>query len=262
MKKLFISIFTCVFALFALGTSTFAWFTMNTEVTATGMSVKATTDGSLVIMGTVGSGSEDTAYTNIGTNAVSVLKMKPCTSADAITWGQLAGGSQVKSAHSSVATWTGTNGAFDASNLSTIDLSVAENVKFVAQSVYSVKSIAETKDVYVKSITVAGANAALLPSIRVAVKAGDNAVKIFNPNDGALNDGKAGLYSSSWSLAAPEYISVNTLAAKLGSFAADTAENVVVYIWFEGQDTSCFTDNVNANEFTVDLVFTTTAPNA
>ena len=49
MKKLFISIFTCVFALFALGTATFAWFTMNDEVSAKGMNVKAKAQGNLVI---------------------------------------------------------------------------------------------------------------------------------------------------------------------------------------------------------------------
>jgi len=40
MKKLFISIFTAVFALFALGTSTFAWFSMNDSVSASGMAIK------------------------------------------------------------------------------------------------------------------------------------------------------------------------------------------------------------------------------
>lgn len=49
MKKLFMSIFAVVFAVFALGTSTFAWFSMNKTVTATGMQVTATAEGSLVI---------------------------------------------------------------------------------------------------------------------------------------------------------------------------------------------------------------------
>ena len=49
MKKLFISIFTCVFALFALGTSTFAWFSMNAQVSASGMEVKAIAGSSLQI---------------------------------------------------------------------------------------------------------------------------------------------------------------------------------------------------------------------
>ena len=49
MKKLFISIFTAVFALFALGTSTFAWFSMNTTAEAKGMTVRAIAGSSLQI---------------------------------------------------------------------------------------------------------------------------------------------------------------------------------------------------------------------
>lgn len=48
-KKFLVSILTLAFAVVCLGTSTFAWFAMNNKVTATGMEVKAATDGNLVI---------------------------------------------------------------------------------------------------------------------------------------------------------------------------------------------------------------------
>lgn len=48
-RKLFVSVITLMLVVMALGTSTFAWFSMNKEVTATGMQVTATAEGSLII---------------------------------------------------------------------------------------------------------------------------------------------------------------------------------------------------------------------
>lgn len=62
MKKLFISIFTAVFALFALGTSTFAWFSMNTQAKASGMEVKAIAGSSLQISNTTTFKSGQTSF--------------------------------------------------------------------------------------------------------------------------------------------------------------------------------------------------------
>ena len=50
MKKLFISILTCVFALFALGTATFAWFSMNNTVTAKDMEIKIKSGSSFLLI--------------------------------------------------------------------------------------------------------------------------------------------------------------------------------------------------------------------
>ena len=48
-RKLFVSVITLMLVVMALGTSTFAWFSMNKEVNATGMQVTATAEGSLII---------------------------------------------------------------------------------------------------------------------------------------------------------------------------------------------------------------------
>ena len=140
MKKLFISIFTCVFALFALGTSTFAWFTMNDEAKATGMTVNAL--------------AEDTEYTSVGTNAVEALAMKPATSFDGKTFAKLGENVKVLSAADSTATWSGEAGAFVAADL--VSLTEAEETSkvYYVSSVYSLANIGASADVYVKSITV------------------------------------------------------------------------------------------------------------
>ena len=77
MKKLFISILTAVFALFALGTSTFAWFSMNTAVEAKGMKVKATSASSLVITDTAAN--INTTATNIVTFSLAARELSPAT---------------------------------------------------------------------------------------------------------------------------------------------------------------------------------------
>ena len=50
-RKLFISIMTLVLTVMALGTSTFAWFSMNTTATATGMSVTAKSNATYLLIG-------------------------------------------------------------------------------------------------------------------------------------------------------------------------------------------------------------------
>lgn len=50
-RKLFVSIMTLVLTVMALGTSTFAWFSMNTTATATGMTVTAKSNATYLLIG-------------------------------------------------------------------------------------------------------------------------------------------------------------------------------------------------------------------
>ena len=52
-RKLFISVMTLVLTAMALGTSTFAWFSMNTTATATGMQVNAKSNARYLLIGDV-----------------------------------------------------------------------------------------------------------------------------------------------------------------------------------------------------------------
>jgi hypothetical protein len=250
-----------------LGTSTYAWFTMNTTVTVTGMSVNAQADNSLVVKGLTNS--TDTDYTSVGTNVVTEATLKPCTSKDGVNFGRLGADVKVESAAASPATWSGTAGAFAATDLVSIDLAsqdtgLTSGTKFVAKSEYSVKSIHSAQTVYVKDVDVSvtgGGTNPMLNSARVAVARSGQTTLVFNPNGGTLNGGKVGAYASStWSLDDPSYTTENTTTATLGSFSADTADTITVYIWFEGQDTTCFTDNIDADNLVVTLKLTTETP--
>ena len=70
-KKLFLSIMTLVLVVMALGTSTFAWFSMNTTATATGMQVGVKSDATYLLIGT---GDNDT-YSEIQTASVTTVAL-------------------------------------------------------------------------------------------------------------------------------------------------------------------------------------------
>ncbi len=53
-----------------MSSSSFAWFSMNDSVTATGMAIKATTEGSIVISNDVAVGTDTTVVINTGVNTL------------------------------------------------------------------------------------------------------------------------------------------------------------------------------------------------
>lgn len=65
--KLLMSIIAVAFAFVALGTSTYAWFSMNEKVTVTGMQISAKSDSSYLIIGTT-----DNVETLQGANEITV----------------------------------------------------------------------------------------------------------------------------------------------------------------------------------------------
>lgn len=81
-KKLVPAICMLLVSAVLMGTSTYAWFSMNTSVTAKGMSVKASTDNAYLIIsaGTTLSGSEKEA-----SGSLSNVALKPVTVANDVT---------------------------------------------------------------------------------------------------------------------------------------------------------------------------------
>ncbi|MDD6994647.1 MAG: hypothetical protein SPH68_00225 [Candidatus Borkfalkiaceae bacterium] len=85
MKKLFPAICMTLLAAALLGTSTFAWFSMNTQVTATGMQVTAKTDTTYLLISETNSSAEAIQTENATTVALTVsddqAKVYPCAPA-------------------------------------------------------------------------------------------------------------------------------------------------------------------------------------
>ena len=84
-----------------MSTASFAWFSINSDVTATGMSITATADSSLVIKG-----SKDGAFTSIGTNEHKDVVLNPTSSADGVKFAALKAGVRVQSTVAAGATWS------------------------------------------------------------------------------------------------------------------------------------------------------------
>ena len=119
---------------------------MNSEVKATGMTVNASADASLVIQG-----GTDSAFTAVGTNALSQDTLKPVTSWDGVNFGKLSTGVKVLSAHDHSATWLGTEGAFTSSSLTLVTSS--DRADYVADTTYLIKNVGANATLYVKSFT-------------------------------------------------------------------------------------------------------------
>lgn len=248
-RQLIAAIAMVLVATIAMGSSTYAWFVNNTEVTAQGMSVNAAADDSLLIRGT-----EDGEYTSVGTNALSILTLHPSTSIDGVNFGKLGSSVRVQSAAASNATWSGASGEFASGDIVTatnVTTSGSESY-YYAETTYSLKSVANDADVYVKAIDVTD-TADMFKAVRVSVTVGSTTY-IYNPA-GTNTAGKVGqLTGSAWALAAENYNDINNDSV-VWSLTADTATDAVVRIWFEGQDEDCFTDNIETTGTNITITF-------
>lgn len=267
MKKLIPALCMLLVATALLGTSTYAWFSMNTEVKATGMQIQATTSKNLLIKGAADA---DFTATGIGTQD-SELKTLPPVSVNCGSSEALSGKTFYKAINAEgvdVATGTLTSGK------TTLGAATA-NTDY-RKSTFTLKVDGATTDdfsnIYVAGITVTntsdGATAQnISKAVRVAVSCtnGSNTYTyIFAPNGGAYTDGKS---VSGFTAALGENPSVVTLTAQslatigtgstLGSLSGGATLDVDVYVWYEGNDTNCTTANaatVEALKVTVNFM--------
>ena len=250
MKKLIPALCMLLVAAALMGTSTYAWFSMNTQVTATGMQVKATTSKNLLIKGEA-----DTEYTPIGTQDSDTKALTP-VSVNCPTTENLSTKTFYKANSEGVDVASGvlTSGK--------TELSTATANAEYRKSTFSLKVDGDTEDkfsnIYVSGITVAKTDGNALASdiskaIRVAVSCTNGSTSytyIFAPNGGSYTDGKSvsgftakvGDTPSSITLAAQAISTVGT-ASTLGSLAGGATLDVDVYVWYEGNDTECTTAN-------------------
>ena len=265
-KQLIAAVAMVLVAMIALGSSTYAWFAQNNTVKATTSEINAvSSDPFLYIAYGSGVNKDDTGSWKTADNSTALAgQVKPVTSADGVHFGQLGSGVAVYNLDSSVATWSGTAGAFQDGDI--VDATDGGgSTPYKIDSIFSVlnKNASAATNLYVKSITVNYADTSgkdMSKAVRVAVTMGSTTL-IFNPNSGTNNDGKVGSYTgSAWELAAPTYVTPNTGAASLGSLAADTSTTVTVTLWFEGQDNTVFTNNIDPDKLTVSVELTTVTP--
>lgn len=231
MKKMIFSIIMLVVSLVLLSTATYAWFSMNTIVTATNMQVKAKAEEGLVIS----NAPAGTYDVSASTTKTTVGELQPGSTADLQNW------------------WH--SNSSDPANENTGEAYTAgvEDTNYVVHNFYIRSSAATAMTVTsldVKEVRAQVSNSApaqlLSKSLRVGVKIGSD-FAIYAPVTG---------YTASygvWNGSTAQDIAVtpkayNSVYNATGttSIPANTSNGILVqiFVWFEGEDESCISNNI------------------
>jgi hypothetical protein len=303
-KKLLPALGMLMISASMLATSTYAWFSLSDTVTVTGMSLQASADGGLLIINETDTDtaanwktSAEAAYDGmVGTQGSEVAAaFLPTSTADITNW-YYKGSSQYDNAEPDKATTdyavitpvegATTDGIYLLASASEGTPSAPAGNYYLLNKFYIKSSGSELTSGALKitqvKATGASSSTALDKSLRIAVKVGDNAVKIFAPvyesTDTAPQYHVGGYTGTAES---PTYASTVTAIIPTGANgAADTATGVVtipantavktgatgtqvdavpvlVYAYFEGEDTNCKSANANValDTLSLDLKF-------
>ena len=265
-KQLLAAVAMVLVAAVALGSSTYAWFVASGTVTAEGMKVQARAEGGLAIRW-AGETSELWA-TSASAKMETAQKLLPASTADLAKWTYAKALDASKSdadtksyADVTKLVYGGESGAFKTND-------------YVVMQPFEVRSTSESKlakGLYVSGVTVDRAqNKDLDPALRVGVRmvsaSGDVTAKyIYAPIDGhsdsySWKDASNGNNATDVAL---EPIGDGTngksqLASSTTPIPFDKGQAVKgqVFIWYEGEDATLFSNNYAANDLNVTVAFT------
>jgi|GEM_PF-1436578 len=284
MKKLIPATVMLLVAAVLMSTASFAWFSMNTQVTATNMQVKAVAEDGLLIKNELDT---DTASNwKVSTNASygSLVDLAPTSTADVETWYHNksddqndAKANQLSSTYENLSADTtkwkrdegsGKTGVYyiDSTNTGVKDTNEKAYVllnKFYIKSSGNEIALGSSntyQDLYVNKVVVTGASdsAALDASLRVAVKIGSK-LYIYAPVDGATTTYKAGGSDSGTAAVVttvPASGVVNSTTSTTSIPAVTATSGWVeadVYIYFEGEDAGLKSANLKTTLDTLNV---------
>jgi len=245
MKKLIPALCLLLISAVVMSTASFAWFSMNTQVKAKGMTVKANAQNGIVISDTV----KETwsAETSSTTTKASLY---PTSTADGTNW--------YVNASTNAAQSTGSDYVGDYKSVPSTDAA-----KYYQENKFYIRSStneAQTKNLFIKSVTVTKpateGTANLNKSLRVLVMYGSN-VYIYAPETRAE-------YTVNGETAVTPLVAGTTENQQIGTTSisipkkGDTPLEVKIYVYFEGEDPECKSDNLdidNLDELTVSVTF-------
>lgn len=266
MKKLIPTICMSLLGLSVVATSSYAWFSMNKTVTATGMQVKARAEGGIQIKRYVDS-AVDAETPTVATTPVSVAQsLLPTSTADAVNWYHNEGtDDSTGTASSTYEKLTITDVAPTESTVG--QGKVAGNVYYVYDK-YTVVADANSggfDDLWLSSVVVSAGESesisTLAKSLRVLVKAGSSVV-VAAPVSGATASYNV---NGTISVSAVDYSASGTTAQAKASNNTLSSSNVSsldvsVYVYYEGEDASSITNNLAAatESITISCSFKTT----
>lgn len=265
-KQLLAAVAMVLVAAVALGSSTYAWFVASGTITAEGMKVQAKAEGGLAIRW-AGETSELWA-TSASAKMETAQKLLPSSTADLAKW-TYAKAQDASKSDADTKTYTnvtniiygGESGAFKAND-------------YVVMQPFEVRSTSETKlakGLYVSGVTVnrtqmKDMDPALRVGVRMVSASGDVTAKyIYAPIEGHSD-------SYSWKDASNGNNATDVALEPIGDgtngksqlassttpipFDKGQAVKVQVFIWYEGEDATLFSNNYAANDLNVTVAFT------
>lgn len=269
MKKLIPALCMLLVAACLMGTSTYAWFSANTTVTANGMSVKAASDGGLAIA----------SYTGTVDAPAEPSDDKFASAADAV-WKK--GAAAISPASFTGTEWF-TGKATDAGSYEGTGFkAVADSTNYAQETKWQLKSLLDdsSSKVYVSAVTItaAGNSAALNESLRVCIKTADYTVffapvRTAAPENFTLQYVSAvattgtadaeGFYpaaDATKSDATLLFGQANYTGAIIFNALTTEAADVSVYVYYEGEDPACNSANAtNIDTLSVSISYNAVA---
>lgn len=259
-RQLLAAIAMVLVAALALGSSTYAWFAAQNDVTATGMSVTAQSDGGIVIAEEPASGEQPEWFTTVEVSH-GTASLYPTSTINLSNW------------------YSSSSPEFDDPN----DMQTkADAYKLINSDLDSYRLLTKFRirsatgsdlaaPIAIKSINIAGSatddDQPLSKAIRVGVEIGDQFL-IYAPKN--TKDFTLNAYYAKTDDKVPtlvERISASAAAADTFSHVTSIPANangvaVNVYMWYEGEDEQCKSSNLEAtNEtLTATIVFTALVP--
>ena len=220
-----------------MSTASFAWFSMNSSVSATGMQVKAATSKNLVIA------NSDKVFALTATAKTAAQEnMSPATSSDGVNF---AYANKVADAYDNAEISGLTNGDL-------VDVADTNKI-YVWKDTFYLKSENEAfTDLYVHSLTVTNAGDDLAGALRVSVTM-NGQTRIYSFEEETTIKAGKNLTDTTCSVT----YSVDTVNSPSFGSIGTTEVPVEVRIWFEGQDADCTSKFAAAqtSNYSVDIQF-------
>lgn len=274
MKKLIPALLMLILAAVMVGTSTFAWFSMNTQVVANGMQIKAVAEEGLVIKNELDADTAANWKISATASYNQVAAVNPTSTNDTASWyhnksddPQDAKASQATATYETVSTnakWANEDGVYFIDTNEDTTISTGEKAYYLLNKFYIKSSGDEINPAtfYINKVQATGANtsAELDKSLRVAIKIGSQ-VFIYAPVNGATLSYTVAGSAATTATSVPNTYIVNTLVSgttvvpAITTAQANTIE-ADVFLYFEGEDANCKSENITATLDTLQVEIT------
>ena len=254
MKKLIPAIVLLLVSALLMATASYAWFSINTTVTATNMKVEATTSKNLVI-----SVDDTDYYQSVDSDSTAMDEMYPVSTSDFSSWFTTTEQGTAKIDYNEGGLLSGlsfASGDFKAAVNGVEDAELFTRDYYYTDTFYikvaGVEGVDEFTSLYVSDITVSANLLDISEALRVGVKVGST-LYIYSPNGGDTSYNA--ITSTSGGTTAVTAYNAYANTNSLGGVDTDGI-TATVYIWYEGADTNCTSYNaIDSEQLTVSISF-------